>query len=175
MAKVVEVNTVMVESSVDSDGSTVGRSSKGGVREATLYHWKYRHYFEVIEEGDKNLRARCTLYSASAKPLSEIRRPILKKHLETVHKTVNLVAILPEAIAGTKHQRSAGDSEDNDSKKQRTLDRRVVSSQEVRKVVTEYIIEEMLPLSTVESPALLTRSCAITQPEGLKFIPGTGI
>ena len=76
-----------------------------------------------------------------------------KKHLETVHKTMNLVAILPKGIAGTWSQRSAEDREDNDSTKQRTLDRRVVSSQEVKKIVTEYIIEDMLPLSTVKSPA----------------------
>ena len=115
-----------------------------------FYHWKYRHYFEVTEEGDKNLRARCILCSASAEPLCCARNTMsnFKKRLETVHKTTNLVAILPEGIAGTKRQRSAGDREDNDSKKQRTLDRRVVSSQEVRKVVTEYIIDDMLPLST---------------------------
>ena len=39
------------------------------------------------------------------------------------------------------------------SKRQATLDRRGVSSVEVRKLVTEYIVDDMLPLTRVESPA----------------------
>ena len=38
------------------------------------------------------------------------------------------------------------------SKRQATLDRRGVSSVEVRKLVTEYTVDDMLPLTTVESP-----------------------
>ena len=73
-----------------------------------------------------------------------------KKHLDSAHKTVNLVAIFPES---TKHKRPAGDNGDNMSKQQATLDRRGVSLVEVRKLVTEYIVDDILPLATVESPA----------------------
>ena len=65
-----EVEIVAVDKcSETSDSSTVSRSSKG-VKQAMFYCWKYRHYFEVIDEGDKNLKAHCTLCSPSAKPLS---------------------------------------------------------------------------------------------------------
>ena len=125
--------------------------NKGGVKEATFYNWKYRQYFKVVEEGDKNLRARCTLCSDSAKPLSCARNTTsnFKKHLDSVHKTTSLIAILPQT---TKRKRSE-DDEGNQAKRQATLERRAISSEEIRKVVMEYVIEDMLPLTTVESSA----------------------
>ena len=59
---------------------------------ATIYGWKYRHYFVVVEERDKTLRAKCTLCPAHKKPLSTVCSTTsnLKKHLETVHKTTSL-------------------------------------------------------------------------------------
>jgi len=47
--------------------------NKGRVKEATFYNWKYRQYFKVVEEGDKNLRARCTLYAQNHYPVLEIQ------------------------------------------------------------------------------------------------------
>ena len=140
----------------ETRGSTTSIASRG-VRVATFYHWKYCNYFEVVEEGEKNLKAHCTLCSASAKPLSCARNTTsnFKKHLDNVHKTENLVAILPEAAragANAKRKRSAADNGDNAPKKQATL-QRSVSLTEVWKVVTECIIDDMLPLSTVESSA----------------------
>ena len=151
MSEVEEVVIVASQASDSSSSNTGTRTSKG-VKEATLYHWKYSHYFKVVEEGDKNLRARCTLCSASAKPLSCARNTTsnFKKHLDSVHKTVNLVAILPETV---KRKRSAEDDGGNEAKRQATLDKRGVSSEEVRKLLMEYIIDDMLPLTTVESPA----------------------
>lgn len=149
-----EVETVAVSSPSASRSSTASRGSRG-VKEATFYHWKYKHYFEVVNKGEKNLKARCTLCSPSSKPLSCARNTTsnFKKHLDSVHKTVNLVAIVPESGGGGKRKRPAGDNGDSRCKRQATLDRRGVSSLEVRKLVLEYIIEDMLPLTTVESPA----------------------
>ena len=62
-----EVEEVVV---VSAGQSTEASTRAGGVREATFYKWKYRQYFVIVEEGDKNLKARCTLCSTSAKPLS---------------------------------------------------------------------------------------------------------
>ena len=160
MSEVDSVEIVAVKG-VNNHGETSGSTTSivsRGVRVATFYHWKYRNYFEVVQEGEKNLKARCTLCSASAKPLSCARNTTskFKKHLDNVHKTENLVAILPEtarAGANAKRKRSAADNGDNAPKKQATLQRRSVSLMEVRKVVTEYIIDDMLPLSTVESSA----------------------
>ena len=72
-----------------------------------------------MDEGDKNLKVCCTLCSASVKPLSCTRNTTynLKKHLDNVHKTTKLVAILPEEKAGAKHKRSAADSGDKEPKR----------------------------------------------------------
>ena len=84
-------------------------------------------------------------------PVPEIQLPILRNtYMDSVHKTVNLVAILPETV---KRKRSAEEDGGNEAKRQATLDKRGVSSEEVRKLVMEYIIDDMLPLTTVESPA----------------------
>ena len=50
-----------------------------------FYGWKYSHYFQIVEEGDKNLQARCTLCSLCKKPLLSALNTTsnLKKHLET--------------------------------------------------------------------------------------------
>ena len=61
-----EVEIVAVDNRSDSRSSNSQGASQG-VRVATFYHWKYNHYFKVVDEGDKNLKARCTLCSASAK------------------------------------------------------------------------------------------------------------
>ena len=105
-----------------------------------------------MEEGDKNLKARCTLCSASAKPLScaQNTTSTFKKHLDLVHKTENPTAILPETV---KRKRSDEDNRGNWAKRQATLDRRGISSKEIGTLVMDYVIEDMLPLTTVESPA----------------------
>lgn len=135
-----------------------------GVKTATFYQWKYNHYFTVVEdlEGAKNMRARCTLCSPSSKPLSCAKNTTsnFKKHLHTVHKTTELKAIVPEELQdgrvrgkrkrvdGTKVQKQT------DSKRQCTLITKMsVSADTVRTLVAEYVISNMLPLSTVESPA----------------------
>ena len=60
---------------------------------ATFHGWKYSHYFLVVEENEKNLRAKCTLCGPSKKPLSTAHNTTsnFKKHLQTVHKTTTLV------------------------------------------------------------------------------------
>ena len=51
-----KIETVTISSPSTSNSSTVNRGSRG-VKEATFYHRIYRHYFEVVDEGDKNLKA----------------------------------------------------------------------------------------------------------------------
>ena len=65
-----------------------------GVKMATFYGWKYRHYF-VVEEGENNLKAWCTLCTLSKKLLLSACNTTsnFKKHLDTVHKTIALVEI----------------------------------------------------------------------------------
>ena len=78
-----------------SIGDTTGESSSTLERAAktTFYSWKYRHYFTVVEEGEKNIRVHCTL-CVGHKTLSSANNTTLnlRKHLSTVHKTAKLVA-----------------------------------------------------------------------------------
>ena len=54
------------------------------VKTIMFYGWKYSHYFKVIEEGDKNLWAHCTLCPPCKKPLLSTLNTIsnFKKHWE---------------------------------------------------------------------------------------------
>ena len=81
-----------------SSTSTLAVGASGGVKMATFYGWKYTHHFEVVEEGEKNLRVCCTLcVPSSQKTLSSARNTTsnFKKHLDTVHKATKLVAKEP--------------------------------------------------------------------------------
>ena len=95
---------------MEASSSTV--TVNQGVKTATFYGWKYSHYFVVVEEIDKNLRAHCTLCAPSQKTLSTARNTTsnLKKHLDTIHKTTKLV----EKDAGSQkclRDDSGGDSD----------------------------------------------------------------
>ena len=59
---------------------------------ATFHGWKYSHYFVIVQEGEKNLRVRCTLCPGN-KTLSSARNTTsnFKKYLNTVHKYTVLV------------------------------------------------------------------------------------
>jgi len=83
-------------SSYSTSTSAVGAS--GDVKTATFYGWKYSHYFEVVEEGEKNLQVHCILcVPSSQKTLSSAHNTTsnFKKHLDTVHKATKLVAKEP--------------------------------------------------------------------------------
>ena len=124
---------------------------------ATIYGWKYRHYFTVVEETDKILRAKCTLCPAHKKPLSTARntRLNLKKHLETVHKTTSLKEKDHDGDESRKRRRDSEDvGEPSQQKRQHMLSNKSKASPAtVRRLISEYVVEDVLPLSTVESPA----------------------
>jgi len=122
--------------------------SSQGVKVATFYQWKYSHYFKVMDESEKNMRAHCSLCSPSSKPLSCARNTTsnFKKHLDTV---LTLVAVIPE---GSKGKRPTEGEVPRNSKRQATLQARAVSPAAIRGLVAQYIVDDMLPLSTVESP-----------------------
>ena len=149
-----EVVLVEEESGPTSSGSINHREIEG-VKTATFYQWKYSHYFIVVEEGVKNMRAHCTLCAASSKPLSSARNTTsnFKKHLETVHKTMALVPITPETRKRKRSSVDEGEELQRQPKKQSTLTTKAsVSPAKMKNLVAEYILNDMLPLSTVESP-----------------------
>ncbi|CAL9692113.1 unnamed protein product [Knipowitschia caucasica] len=108
--------------------------------------WKFAHYFQFVSAKDDNIRVRCTL-CAGNKVLSSFKNTTsnLKKHLDSQHGTVKLKenqTAAPKAMAGGPPPR-----------KQQKLDFSAVSGGELKKLVGHYIVEEMLPLNTVDSPS----------------------
>ena len=72
-----EMQTVAVCSPSTSDSSTVSRGSRGAKEAIT---GNIIHYFEVVDDRDKNLKAHCTLVHLvpNHSPVPETRSPILR-------------------------------------------------------------------------------------------------
>ena len=111
-----------------------------------------------MEEGEKNIRAPCK-FCARNKTLSRARNTTsnFKKYLEKVHKNLVLQAKEVEGAKGKgKRPRAADDIGGNDQplKRQCTLPSilRDISSTKLRKSIFGYIIEDMQPLFTIDSP-----------------------
>uniref|UniRef100_A0A3P9DUX7 BED-type domain-containing protein n=1 Tax=Maylandia zebra TaxID=106582 RepID=A0A3P9DUX7_9CICH len=115
--------------------------------------WKYGHYFEFLSTKDLNIKVRCTL-CVGEKVLSTFKNTTsnLKKHLESQHSTVKLTERVPPS--GLK-QRAVTSAEGPTPPKQQKLDfgAKPVSDEELKKLVAQYIVEEMLPINTVDSPS----------------------
>ncbi|KAI2647786.1 E3 SUMO-protein ligase ZBED1 [Labeo rohita] len=125
---------------------------EGGERYA-FSSWKYSHYFEFVSAKDDNIKVRCTL-CAGDKVLSSFKNTTsnLKKHLESQHATVKLSERVPP---GGAKQRAVTAAEGLPPPKQQKLDfsTKPVSGGELKKLVGQYVVEEMLPLNTVDSPS----------------------
>ena len=82
-----------------------------------------------------------------------------KKHLQTVHKTTTtLVEKDPCKDGGDCSKKQKRDWEDvgkpSQQKQQCTIaNKSIISATKIRGLISEYVIEDVLPLSTVESPA----------------------
>ncbi|KAK0144052.1 putative AC9 transposase [Merluccius polli] len=107
----------------------------------TFEGWKYSHYFELVETKGRNISVRCTLcpgeklLSAAANSNAN-----LTKHLNGKHASMKLVAQDPRGKDGPSPN------------KQQKLQFHQVSKKELDKHVASFIVEEMLPINTVESP-----------------------
>uniref|UniRef100_A0A3B3SME0 BED-type domain-containing protein n=1 Tax=Paramormyrops kingsleyae TaxID=1676925 RepID=A0A3B3SME0_9TELE len=112
-----------------------------------FYSWKYKHYFKFVETKGKNIIVQCVLCPGD-KRFSTAKSSNLSKHLKGQHSAVRLVE-------------KAGSVPDTDSDssfpatKQLRLDfsSQLVSGENLKKLVAAYIVEEMLPISTVDSPS----------------------
>ena len=58
----------MAEKLQDSDDGN-GSASVEEVKKATFYQWRLRHYFTVLEEGEKNIQVWCKLCAPRNKTL----------------------------------------------------------------------------------------------------------
>lgn len=135
-----------------SSSSTIIVNSQG-VKTATFYGWKYSHYFEVVEEGAKNIRVRCKLCAPSQKTLSSAQNTTsnFKKHLDTMHKAMKLIE---NSSAKRSREDSAEDGDETPkTKRQCTFSSKSMSATKLLSLLSEYVVEDMLPLSTADSPA----------------------
>ena len=111
--------------------------------------WKYRHYFDFVSVKDDNIKVRCKL-CAGDRPLSTYKNTTsnLRKHLDKQHSTTKLT----EQVPPTQDTGERGPSPR--PSKQRKLDFGVkVSGAELNRMVGNYVVEEMLPVNTVDSPS----------------------
>uniref|UniRef100_A0A3P9D5A2 BED-type domain-containing protein n=1 Tax=Maylandia zebra TaxID=106582 RepID=A0A3P9D5A2_9CICH len=133
-------------------GSVIEEEDQIGER-CSFFSWKYGHYFEFLSTKDLNIKVRCTL-CVGEKVLSTFKNTTsnLKKHLESQHSTVKLTERVPPS--GPK-QRAVTSAEGPTPPKQQKLDfgAKPVSDEELKKLVAQYIVEEMLPINTVDSPS----------------------
>ena len=121
------------------------RPEEGTALQKTSFDgWKFNHYFQYLQRKENNLVVQCTLCPGK-KLLSTASNTTsnLKKHLERQHGHIEFVA---------KHL----DDFTEQPRKQLKLsfDQKVLvpaSKSEINKLVASYVVEEMLPLSTVES------------------------
>ena len=119
------------------------------------------HYFEFVSAKDDNIKVHCML-CAGDKVLSSFKNTTsnLQKHLESQHRhsTVKFTELVPP---GGVKQRAASKATASTSAggppppKQQKLDfsAKQVSGGELKKLVRWYVVEEMLPLNTVDSPS----------------------
>uniref|UniRef100_A0A3B4FBI5 BED-type domain-containing protein n=1 Tax=Pundamilia nyererei TaxID=303518 RepID=A0A3B4FBI5_9CICH len=119
-------------------------------------------------EGERyfDIKVRCTL-CVGEKVLSTFKNTMsnLKKHLESQHGTVKLTERVPPK------QRAVTSAEGPKPPKQQKLDfgAKPVSDEELKKLVAQYIVEEMLPIKTVDSPSFPV------SPNDFYFLLGEGV
>ena len=125
----------------------------------TFEGWKYAHYFAFISrKGKKNLTVKCKLCPGH-KTLSTAWNTTsnLLKHLQSRHKNSKLLARDPRqtgAAESPPDSSPTGSPRGSPRRKQAKLSfQDGTSKAEVNRLVASYIVEEMLPLSTVESPS----------------------
>ena len=168
----------------DFNRHAVKKRWKTHVKKLPFFGWKYCHYFTVVEEGEKNIKVRCSLCVGN-KTLSCARNTTsnFKKHLTTVHKHITLVAKEVYNREDSSHGGTGAITNDNSDinnpqKRQRTLSlspgssNRDIPPTKLRSLLAEYVIEDMLPLSTVESHAfrkLLNSLCSTQIPDRKSF------
>ena len=114
--------------------------------------WRYSHYFTFIEQKENNnISVKCNLCLGS-KSLSTARNSNtnLLKHLQRIHPGTKLVASRPSADPDPPSDTEAGRPP---PPKQQQLDfnRGTVSQGTVDRAIARHVVEDMKPISTVES------------------------
>lgn len=127
--------------------------------------WKYKHYFTLSEIRGKNVYVKCTLCPGTKTLSTSLSsNSNLMKHLQSAHSTTALVVANPIRETATAVACS-GDNDDDEAtpQKQTKLDfaaQQRMTRAELNALIAGYVVENMLPLSTVDSKsfrALLTK------------------
>lgn len=121
--------------------------------DSTFARWAYSHYFQFVKEKDKNLIVKCNLCAHRELSTSRNSTSNLKKHLDRCHASTKLT--VSDRDEGSQKRKTPGDESTGQSKQQKLNFSRphMLEPREVKRLVAEYIVEDMQPLSTVESPA----------------------
>ncbi|XP_073668227.1 uncharacterized protein [Paramisgurnus dabryanus] len=119
-----------------------------GESKTSFSKWKYAHYFTLVEQKDKNILVKCKLCLSGSKVLSTATNSNsnLLKHLHKLHASTKLEAN-PVPVDTLEV------SEAPAAKQQRLDFNRTVSQGQINKAIARYVVENMQPVSTVESPA----------------------
>ena len=121
--------------------------------DSTFARWTFAHYFQFLKEKEKNIIVKCNL-CATPRELSTSKNSTsnLKKHLDRCHANTKL----KERDAPAEKRKKKEDEHTGQTKQQKLSFSRsamVLEAREVRRLVAEFIVEDMHSLSTVESPA----------------------
>uniref|UniRef100_A0A3P9CBE3 BED-type domain-containing protein n=1 Tax=Maylandia zebra TaxID=106582 RepID=A0A3P9CBE3_9CICH len=115
--------------------------------------WKYSHYFSFLMVKDRNIVVNCTLCGGSKTlSTSKTSNSNLMKHLQKQHASTKLVEKEPEGNVGDFS------SVDAIPAKQRKLDfgqpaAQSITQPQLHRLIARYVVEDMKPISTVESHA----------------------
>uniref|UniRef100_A0A672FLL1 BED-type domain-containing protein n=1 Tax=Salarias fasciatus TaxID=181472 RepID=A0A672FLL1_SALFA len=128
----------------------------------SLDAWEYGHYFAFVARRDKNVTVRCKLCPGQKHLSTSVNSTSnLSKHLERQHGSTKLVSknIRGEREDGTVTAPTPKQPRLNFQQPQ------VTTKAELNRLVASFIVEDMLPISTVESPSFRNI---------LRRIPGSG-
>ncbi|KAK0146323.1 hypothetical protein N1851_014370 [Merluccius polli] len=120
----------------------------------SLYSWKYSHYFQLQSKAKNNILVTCKLCPGS-KILSTANNSNsnLLKHLEKRHASTKLVAKVTSANAASEIDSSEQHTPTPPKQQRLEFERRTHSQAQLDKTIARYVVENMLPISTVEDPA----------------------
>ncbi len=138
------------------------------ISKVAFANWKYKHYFSIVEVKGKNVYVTCNLCpgrkSLSASVASNSN---LMKHLTSSHAATKIVA----KNAGDNVSSATKGGDGAMTSKQIKLDfsppQTLITQAELNKIISRYIVEDMLPLSTVESDSFRAIIAKIPAREGV--------
>ncbi|KAL4007527.1 hypothetical protein ACER0C_001379 [Sarotherodon galilaeus] len=112
---------------------------------ACFMKWKYSRHFTFLKQADKNIMVICKLCPGEKKLSAAVSTSNLLKHLTRQHRQ----SLLSEPSSSSMDNTAATPAKQ--TKLDFTSATQKVSEVELKKMIAGYIVEEMLPLRTVES------------------------